>query len=223
MNRNGSVQATHLDLDAIEDAVVHLADGRARAVLEVGSRNFGLQGEAEQDALIAGFAAFLNSLSFPVQILVRVLPIDFAGYLQTLERRGPDLPAGLDELAGDHIAFFRTLARRRTLLERRFYLVVPAEVAWSQAGFRFLPWPGAWKPADLGTDVHHQLSTRCDAIQRELGRCGLTVRRLGSAELAQLFVACWSPDRARLQRLKHDLTASTGLLVQTSRHPERRS
>lgn len=223
MNRIGSVQATHVDLEAIENDVVRLANGQARAVLEVGSRNFGLQGEAEQDALIAGFAAFLNSLSFPIQILVRVLPIDLAGYLQALERRRPDLPAGLTELADDHLAFLRTLARRRTLLERRFYLVVPAEVERTQAGFRFLPWPGAQKPADPETDVHHQLTARCDAIQRELGRCGLTVRRLGSFELAQLFIACWSPERARLERLKHDLTPSTGLVVQTHQNAERRS
>jgi hypothetical protein len=223
MNRNGSVQATHVDLEAIEDDVARMVGGQSRAVLEVGSRNFGLQGEDEQDALIGGFATFLNSLRFPVQILVRVLPIDLAGYLQTLERRGPDLPAGLAELADDHLAFLLTLACRRTLLERRFYLVVPAEGERDFAGFRFLRWPGARKPADLGTDIQHQLTARCDAIQRELGRCGLTVRRLGNAELVQLYVACWSPERARLERLKHDLTASTGLLVQTSRHTERRS
>ncbi|CCF85739.1 hypothetical protein [Nitrolancea hollandica] len=223
MNGIGSVQATHVDLAAIEDDVVRLAGGQARAVLEVGSRNFGLQGEAEQDALIAGFAAFLNSLSVPVQILVRVLPVDLAGSLQALERRKPDLPAALAELADDHLAFLRTLARRRTLLERRFYLVVPAEVDSPRTNRWRLPWPGPRKLTEPDADVCHRLSTRCDAVQRELGRCGLTVRRLGNAELVHLFVACWSPERARLRRLKHDLTASAGLVVQAQRNVERRS
>jgi hypothetical protein len=129
----------------------------------------------------------------------------------------------LAELADDHLAFLQTLARRHTLLERRFYLVVPTEVERNPTGFRLLRWPGGRKPAEPWPDVYRQLTARCDAIQREFGRCGLTVRRLANVELGQLFVACWSPDRARLQRLRHDLTASTGLVVQTHRHAERRS
>ena len=49
-----------------------------RAVLEVSGIHFGLQGDTEQEAIVGGFAAFLNSLSFPAQVLVRVLPIDIA-------------------------------------------------------------------------------------------------------------------------------------------------
>src|SRR2546421_10343954 len=129
MSRAASVQTTRLSLEAIEDDVVLLAGRQYRAVLEVNGVHFGLHGEAEQEALVGGFAAFLNSLGFPIQILVRVLRTDIEGYIGELERRARnDLPEDLSALARDHVACVRRLARNRTLLERHFYLIVPAEI-----------------------------------------------------------------------------------------------
>src|SRR5207249_1042714 len=113
-----------------EEDVLRLTGGAARAVLEVSSLNFALQGEREREATVASFAAFLNALTFSVQLLIRVLPLDFDGYLGELDRRSRHLghgSGGLAELARDHIAYLRRLARSRTLLERRFYLVVTAQ------------------------------------------------------------------------------------------------
>src|SRR4051812_33572047 len=80
-----STQATQLDIEDIADGIVRLTSGHSRAVLEVEGSNFSLLDEGEQDALLAGFAAFLNGLAFPVQLLVRVLPIDVGRYLGELE------------------------------------------------------------------------------------------------------------------------------------------
>jgi hypothetical protein len=213
MSRRASVQTTRLSLDAIEESVLHLAGGRYRAVLEVGGVNFGLRGEAEQEALVAGFAAFLNGLSFPVQILVRVLPIDVEGYIGELERRArQELPDDLAALARDHVAFVRRLARNRTLLERRFYLVVPAhdDTSLVRRG-----WPFRRRAAGLdAAAARKQLTFRCEEVERQLGRCGLAGRRLGGGELAQLYYACWCPELSRVQRLRRDLAEYTTLVVQ---------
>jgi len=48
-------------------------------VIEVSGVHFGLQGEGEQEALVGASPPSSNSLSFPTQILVRVLPIDIDG------------------------------------------------------------------------------------------------------------------------------------------------
>lgn len=219
MSRRGSVQTAHAGLEAIEDDVVRLSGRQERAVLEVGSLTFALQGEGEQEAIVAGFAAFLNSLTFPVQVLVRVLPIDGERYLADLESRSPQLPAGLEELARDHIAFLRRLARTRTLLERRFYLVVPA-----QAGPIGPRRPFGRQAVQPSADAaSRQLTLRCDEITRQLARCGLPARRLSGVEIAQLVYACWCPERARVQRLEHALGAYTALVVRATRTQERRS
>lgn len=214
MTRLASVQTAHIGLESIEDDLLLLAGNHYRAVLEVGSVNFGLQGEVEQEATIAGFAAFLSGLSFPIQILVRALPVDVEGYLSNMERRALRLPAPLAELARDHTAYLRRLARSRTLLERRFYVVVPAEAESSLPRRR---WPFSRKaPMRAAEAVRKQLTFRCEETERQLARCGLAAHRLASVELAQLFYACWCPELARVQRVRRDLSDYTALVVQAS-------
>jgi len=221
MSRLASVQTAHFSLEAIEDGVVRLAGGQYRAVIEVGSVNFGLQGEAEQEATVASFAAFLNSLSFPVQILVRALPIDVDGYLGELERRALGLSEPLADLARDHVAYLRRLARSRTLLERRFYLVVPAQAEVPRARYRS-PF-GRKAPAAEPDAARKQLTFRCEEVERQLARCGLVARRLATVDLAQLFHSCWCPELARTQRVRRELADCTAMVVQTSRETQRRT
>ena len=226
MSRMRSVQTAHLGVEAIEDGVLRLASGQQRAVLEVGSVNFGLKGEVDQEAIVASYAAFLNSLSYPIQILVRVLGIDIEAYVVDLERRLPH--AGSDrlaELGRDHIAFLRRLAHRRTLLERRFYLVVPGP---SQGRRRRRLWPfGSGRRAGAsrdgrgdGGEALREINRRCEEITRDLGRAGLSVRRLDGPELAQLLYACWCPDLARIQRFRRDLADYISLVVHAAPRAE---
>jgi hypothetical protein len=53
-------------------------------------------------------------------------------------------------------------------------------------------------------------------VGRQLGRCGLTARRLADLELAQLYLACWSPERARAQRFRQQLDDYTTLAVRAA-------
>jgi hypothetical protein len=131
-----------LPLDDIVDGVICLRGGDYRAVLEAGSVNFTLKSETEQEAIIAGYRAFLNSLSYPIQVVARIMPTDVESYLAGLrERFGGRGSENLHRLALDHEAFVRRLARERTLLERRFYVVVPAKIegTFERRGLRW-PW-----------------------------------------------------------------------------------
>ncbi len=223
-----SVQTAHLGVVSIEDGVLRLTSGQQRAVLEVGSVNFGLKGDIEQESIVASYAAFLNSLSYPIQILVRVLGIDIEAYVTDLERRLPH--AGSDQLAElgrDHLAYLRRLAHRRTLLERRFYVVVPGPSERSRRR-RLWPFghgrhPGAPPDgrADGGEATLREINRRCEEIARDLGRAGLTVRRLEGPDLAQLLYSCWCPDLARIQRFRRDLADYTALVVQAAPGGER--
>jgi hypothetical protein len=125
-------------------------------------------------------------------------------------------------MAHDHAAFVQGLARQRTLLERRFYVVVPAEnaprVGWSGRFGR-----GGGRTADdepRREAARRQLTFRCEDIRRQLARCGLGARRLGDLELAQLYLACWSPERARAQRFRQQLDDYTTLAVRAAQPVE---
>src|SRR5712691_13404987 len=178
LTKHASVQATRLGIDAIEDSVVALPGGAYRAVIEVSGTASPLADDAREEGLLAGFATFLNALSYPIQILVRATPVDLSRYVTSLEERGRQLLDGqLATLAHDHAAFVQGLARRRTLLERRFYVVVPAEA----------PHRGGWSGVVRGAGARRgeeprreaacrQLAFRCDDLARQLGRCSLVVR-----------------------------------------------
>ncbi len=216
--KQASLQTVRLGIKAIQMDVVELAGGEFRAVLEVNGIARPFDDDARIEGLLAGFATFLNGLSYPVQILVRASPVDLSRYLSTLEERGRVAVEGqLADLAHDHAMFVQGLARQRTLLERRFYVVVPAETT-----FR-VKWMDRFRPASRAADdeprreaARRQLTFRSEDISRQLARCGLGARRLGDLELAQLFLACWSPERARAQRFRQQLDDYSTLAVRAA-------
>jgi hypothetical protein len=216
--RHASVQATRLGIDAIQDSVVALSGGEYRAVLEVSGTASPLADDARAEGLLAGFATFLNALSYPIQILVRAAPVDLSRYVASLEERGRQMVDGqLAALAHDHAAFVQGLARQRTLLERRFYVVVPAETPPRSGWAALVPGARARPEEEPRREAaHRQLTFRCDDLERQLGRCGLTTRRLADLELAQLYLACWSPERARAQRFRQQLDDYTTLAVRAA-------
>jgi hypothetical protein len=53
-----------------------MKDGSSRMVLKVNAVNFNLKSEEEQDSIIYSYQRFLNTLNFPIQIIVRSLKVD---------------------------------------------------------------------------------------------------------------------------------------------------
>jgi hypothetical protein len=218
--KSASVQTARLGIESIHDGVVSLTASDCRAVLEVSGTASPFDDDVRQEAMQAAFTGFLNALSYPIQILVRANPVDISRYVAAVEERARQISdRQLVALAQDHVAFVQGLARQRTLLERRFYVVVPAE------SVTHATWRGWWHSgaARIRDDeprreaASRQLAFRCDEVIRQLGRCGLTARRLTDLELAQLYLACWSPERARAQRFRQQLDDYTTLSVRADR------
>lgn len=201
-----TVQDTHLAIEAIAEGIVTFAGGRRRAVLAVGSLNFGTLGEAKQREVVVGYAAALDSLTFPVQVLARLTPPDLAAYLAARDERAAAEPhERLRRVARDRNAFVRRLTGGRLFIDRRFYLVVPADDPRPVALPRRRGATDSAGGAGDGATAARQLAARCDDLIRQLGRCGLTARRLDDAELAALHFACWCPDLAAIERLGREL------------------
>ena len=184
-----------LPLDEIAGDVVRLRGGDCRAVLEASGVQFALKPEREQEAVLAGYRRFLNGLGYPLQVLVRVVPADIEGYLAGLRGAGPR-PGTLDRLRRDHEAFVRRIASERTLLDRRFYVVVPAEEGAApgrdgavRPGLRRMWRPGARsaRGRDDLAGARRTLAFRSDEVARGLGSFGVGARRLGEGELAALW------------------------------------
>jgi hypothetical protein len=65
-----------LPFSQIRENIMIMKDNSARVVLKCSTINFLLKSSDEQDAIIISFQRFLNSLKFPIQILIRSLKLD---------------------------------------------------------------------------------------------------------------------------------------------------
>ncbi len=188
-SRRAARVEARLPLRSIRGDVLVLRGGRYRAVLEADAVALELRPEHEREAVLEAYRRFLIALAHPLQLLVRVVPADVERYLARLG--GPRAPAGpLAALARDHAAFVRRLARERRPLERRRYVVIPAEGGGPRAGA--LLWPRG-RPADAAgggavpEEARATLGRRAAEVAAGLGACGIPSRRLAGAEIAALW------------------------------------
>ncbi|MBA3822286.1 MAG: ATP-binding protein [Ktedonobacterales bacterium] len=200
------------------------------AVLAITPLNYMLRSAEEQETIISSYLSFLNALPFPVQILVRVLKLDLEPYLARLGEHATRLAAEheaasrhedavLLELTQDNIAFVRSLATRRRLLERHFYVVIPTTPATEMSGVSRLEilWRHLARLRPRSTEdrllqglqwqavARQQLDLRVREVARQLGRVGLGAQRLRGTELVNLYYSCLTPQKAT----QHPLAAAT--------------
>lgn len=121
-----STTQKYLPFSEIRDNCIFMKDGSTRMVLRVHALNFNLKSEEEQDSIILGYQRFLNSLRFPVQIIVRSLKVDIESYLQKLKtlavRQQNSL---LQEQTYRYVDFLTNLVDMAQIMRKDFYIVVP--------------------------------------------------------------------------------------------------
>jgi hypothetical protein len=175
--RRGGVRALDLPAEGVgDDGVIDLGPAGSALVCRSSSLNFGLRTAAEQQGLVAAMAAWLNSLSHPVQIVVRAEPVDVARLVDELERDAPSLPhPDLEHSARDHARFLGELAARRDVLRREVFVV-----------FR--------DPARPDPAVAAGLRRRAEDAGSALGAAGLVVTPLNAAEAMATLARAANPD-----------------------------
>ena len=191
------------------------------AILEVPGLNFLLEGAEEQLVITESFQHFLAGLPHRLQVLMRVLPLNLAPYLRlltppaqvlaSLTQRGENGAApAIDaetalavwrELAASQLALLRSLAANRTLLERHFYVVVPADQVLSKEGgaleaLGFARKKKRKRRAAEFERAHQQLNLRVSEITRQFSDMGLVCRRLSDKEQIRLSHSCLTPRKA---------------------------
>ena len=165
--------------------VVDLGPDGAAVICRARAVPFKLRTPAEQEAMVAGFARFLNSLSEPIQILVRTEPVDLTTAVDALETAAPGLahPA-LEAAARGHARFLADLSSRG-LLTRQVLVVLRQPAA------------PARRAAGGGGD---SLARRAAGCAAALAAAGITVETLdhqaATAVLARAFDPAGAPPAA---------------------------
>jgi hypothetical protein len=207
----------HLDLDDIIEDLVFLKTGWVAMVITTTAVNFDILSEAEQDATIFAYGAFLNSLTFPLQVLIRSKKADITAYFQHLteaekNQQNPDLKRQIQK----YMDFIRTTVQQKTILDKHFYLVI--NYSPLKVGIK-----GSKKTNDaidrknkrqLVLDAKVALAPKRDHIIKQTARLGLTSKQLSTKELIELFYDIYNPAPTGTQRVMLDTDSYTTPIVE---------
>lgn len=196
----------HLPIADITNDILVYKDGGAALVMESTSLNFGLLSEKEQQAVIAAYAAMINSLSFSIQIIVRTSRKDISSYLSFLDEQAKKLTHPLlIQLMSEYKGFISDSVKKKNVLGKRFFVVLylsPLELGVGKSVQSItkrggpLPFPKSFviKKAKI------TLYPRRDHLIRQAGRLGIKFRQLTTGELINLFYTVYNPDRPAVKK-----------------------
>jgi len=129
MAENNSYATTQdfIDILDVKNDLVVLKNGKVSAVLQLNSINFELLSAREQDAVISAFAGILNSLNFPIQVVIRSRAMNIEKYLNKLEKIESKISDPLlKSQAKSYRNFINNTIEVNKVLDKKFYLVVPS-------------------------------------------------------------------------------------------------
>ncbi len=191
----------HLEIEDIKEGIIILKDGSACLVIAVSSINFDLLSEKEQEAMVYAYAALLNSLSFPLQIVIRSQKKDVSSYLKLLEQMAEKENRKLYKIQLiKYRDFIKETVQKNNVLDKKFYLVIPMSALEIGAG-RVLATTLKPTKRKLPFDKDYilqkakiNLYPKRDHVLRQLGRLGIRGKQLETKELIKLFFEIYNPE-----------------------------
>ena len=201
-----STTQNHLPIADITNDIVIYKDGGAAIVLESTSLNFGLLSEKEQSAVIAAYAAMINSLTFSVQILVRTQRKDISSYITYLDTQATKLTHPLlIKLMAEYKGFILESVKKKNVLGKRFYVVLylsPLElgVGKSIQAVTKRGGPLPFTKSYVVKKAKITLYPRRDHLIRQAGRLGIKFRQYTTAELVDLYYSVYNPEKPAVKK-----------------------
>ncbi|HAI98375.1 TPA: hypothetical protein DCL30_02410 [Candidatus Peribacteria bacterium] len=201
----------YIPIAEIRNDTVLLKNSGLRAVLLVDPLNFNLKSETEQEGIIAGYQNFLNTLSFPIQIIIRSTKVNIDPYISQIKSKAEKHTNPLlKEQAYSYAAFVEKLVDVADIMQKRFYLVVPQDdkPAAQNTLSQFFGWMNADDTALKVTERNKQflersilLRDRVNLVQSGLHNVGIVSRRLSTHELIELYYELYNPKTSQEQKL----------------------
>ena len=200
-----------VDIKEIKQSTVIVKDGSLRQIIMVGGVNFSLKSEMEQNIITQGYQTFLNSIDFPLQILIHSRKVNIDKYIETLTARkeieqSPILQNQIDEYS----KFVQGFVEKNAIMEKVFLVVVSFYSAMALPGTKSVSGvmslfggkkktPAAQtaqraEEADKMFDENlAQLSQRTAQVTSGLLNMGLEATVLEDEQLIELFYNFYNP------------------------------
>ena len=207
---NPNTTQNSLLFSELRDNMVIMNDGSFRAVIACKSINFDLMSSKEREGIEYSYQNFLNSLYFPVQILIRSQRVDIGPYIERLTNiRRDQENMLLNVLTDDYIDFIDTLSQEANIMDKTFYVVVPF---WPQGDLNTLKrgskslfstiFGGQQQQRAIVVDhaqyekAKDEIKNHVDAVMSGLFQMGIKCVQLTTKELGELYYNFYNPDTA---------------------------
>ncbi len=213
-NAQAAVQR-FIPIAEIRNDTALLKNGGLRAVLEIEALNFNLKSETEQQGIIAGYGAFVNTLYFPLQIVVRSTKTNIDEYLKQVRGIGM---THTNELLKDqtlaYVAFMQRLIDVADIMQKRFYVVVSVDRSVRKKTLieQFFEWihpeDSSAKASQRNREFaqgSRELNERVELVATGLGNIGLHARRLPTREMIELYYQIYNPKTSQHEKIPKDL------------------
>ncbi|MFA5135040.1 MAG: hypothetical protein WC505_04635 [Patescibacteria group bacterium] len=199
----------YLDILEVRDDAIILRDGTLRGIILVSSINFALKSEDEQNAVISGYVQFLNSLDFPLQILIQSRKLNIDEYLDRLKLIEKEQTNELLKTqTREYRQYIAELVQLADIMTKRFFLVVPYSVGSIKSKGFLARMREALSPSTVITikqkkfEKHRtELWKRMEYVIDGLSSFGLNGKALDTQGLIEVFYNTYNPDTYDQQEL----------------------
>lgn len=198
-----------VEIAEIRDSTLVLRDGQMRAILGVSSANFALKSGEEQQLIINSYQRILNSLEYPIQILVQSRQLNLDPYIEKLkqleEKQENDL---LRVKMQEYIEYIKQMIREVNIIKKDFYIIVGYEPISLKTSF-FGLFMRIINPTKIIRQKQEDflrnkkmLMSRADQITSLFSNLDLKIHLLNTEQLIALAYNSYNPDTLESVRLK---------------------
>lgn len=205
----------------ITNNLVILKNGTVSIALTVSAVNFGLLAEEEQDAVMYAYAGLLNSLNYPIQIVIHSQTKDVTNYLSLLKDQEDAATSGIiRKRIGQYREFVANLIQERNVLDKKFFVIIPA--TGLELGFvtpkGLLPGQAevtisSFERSVIVEKAKNVLEPRRDHLIAQFARIGLYARELETQEIIQLFYVRYNPEAIEGQQIEESSSYTSPLVT----------
>ncbi|HOZ16468.1 MAG TPA: hypothetical protein PLF70_01105 [Candidatus Portnoybacteria bacterium] len=205
MPKNAPEVQKFVEIQEIKNGMAIMKDNSLRAVCACSSVNFDLLSQPEQEAVVNRFQEFLNSLDFPLQIIVASRHFKIENYLaQINELEQKQTNELLKIQTNEYINFVRSFVEFANIMNKSFYIVVPFSIIEAREEnflnkIKNIIGSSKSKKEKFETEKLNQYKTQLDQrvnlISEGLRVLGLKTIPLNNEQLTQLFFEFYNVDK----------------------------
>jgi hypothetical protein len=207
---SSSTSQQFVDVAEIKDDTIVLKNGTLRGVLNVSAINYDLKSTQEQEAIIDQYKNFLNSLDFPIQILINSRKINIEKYIDFIERKEKDQPSELLRFQiSEYKNFIKHLVSVSNIMDKNFYIIIPFSSIENREKGIFDSFSSLLNPRksimdkrELFETCRNQLFQRMDHIMAGLSGIGIKMVPLKTNELIELLYNSYNSNVFNLTELE---------------------